>query len=423
MNAYSQIMNRRRLWLVLALIVSLAANAVLLLGILYLRVPAVHSALYPVLRTIRGLPPAVSVPSPPTVVGPSQVRLALSEEKDVLDVQLPALADNGRYTVEFETGETRPLEVGEWSFTWNLHAGGSQGEGNLATIQIVSPSGAVSPVGEVEVFRVSEDEGLEQLGALYPDGLVFLGRCTFEILGDNGDTSVIREETVMLSALTQSQREEIRARWPDFVRDRSTYDSAESLVQAMSELLALTCSEGFRSFSAKNNAEIYSLAPADALDSILSGEIGVQCQGFRSAFLWLAISGGWLDARDVREVDLFRHAPVEGFIVNTHAVLEIRLPGQDWILFDPSSQAFFQDAAGDMLSAEGVRSLKRNDELSLVSVLPAGEFCISTTLPYYADREGGYWVVMDFSDRDPDKYNYWSHFELIVYRNLVLPIN
>jgi len=138
--------------------------------------------------------------------------------------------------------------------------------------------------------------------------------------------------------------------------------------------------------------------------------------------VWLAISGGLLDVRDVREVDLLRTPIVDRLDPNSHAVLEVRAPGGPWFVFDALVQAAFTDESGVFLSADRIRLLRLEGRLDRIRPISLGSFCV-TNVPsaYYASEVGGFWEVFRLEDTDRYNANYWSHFQRITYRNLTLP--
>ena len=424
-------MKRRQIrWIHLLLLASIAANLILLAGVLYLRVPAVHSALLPMWRAMR----TIVVPASPlaeqdsiTNVGPprqlvdGELFLSLREDKTEASLFLPPISVDEMYVIRFDDSRVVALEPEESSFAWELHDGGSQKNPNQAMVYIQTSDGLERFIGEIGIYRFSEIEALEHLNTVRENGWVFLGRCTFDLVREECETCVIREESATLESLTRTERVELRDLFPSLIREGQAYVSLADLVDALSELSASMCALGVRNISASNNAAIYNESPSNAILGVVDGRIGVQCQGLRSVFAWVAISTGWLDVTDIREVDLFRYVPIDGVDVNSHAILELRLRDGEWMAFDPLWQAVFTDSAHEFLSVEDIRYLRNNGELNEIEVLPIGQFCVSSTLPYYAGEEGGFWNGIDFSDRDPFNYNYWSHFERIIYRYLLLP--
>jgi len=417
-------MKRRRVSrLLILLIASMVANGVLVVGVLYLRVPAVHDALHPALRAFRGLPPLEALEGiEPSTLGPNQIRLLVSDDKSEVLVHLAAPDGGTVYVVSFDTGRELRLGEGEASFSWALHDGGSRSEPNEARVHLVRQGEPTGPMGEIEIFRVSEEEGVNRLDAHRENGWLFFGRCTFDLVGEEAVSHLISEETATLHALTYDERERIRESYPQAVQDRPVHESQDTLIDDLSGLLEFLCESGFRNVSASNNAAIYAERPFEALSGVCAGDIGVVCQGFRSVFVWVALSGGWLDVHSLREVDLFRFSTTTGIDTNSHAVVEVRAGSGPWVLFDPLSQAVFTDSSGRYLSTEDVRYLRGADRLDEIEVVSLGAFCVSGTVPYYAEEDGGFWEGQDFEDRDPFNYNYWSHFQRIVYRNLTLPV-
>ena len=428
---------RRQLrWLYLLLLGSLAANLILLTGVLYLRVPAVHQALLPTWRVVRNLvaPPAESdLPTPsagetpaatsstsPWTIASGELLLSLSEDKTTATLLLPKIQDDERYTIRLDGGASVELDSSVSTFVWRLHDGASHAHANRAMIYVQDLNQEAVFIGEIELYRVSESEAWEQLNTQRENGWVFLGRCTFDLVGGTGSSAVIGEEIVTLQWLDESEQERIRGLFPSLVNDIPLLVFDE-LVEGLSELSTAMCIAGLRNISASNNAAIYEVRPGDAMVGVSRGSIGVQCQGLRSVFAWIAISGGWLDARDLREVDLYRYAPIEGIDVNSHAILEVRVPDGDWMALDPLAQAVFVDSSGFYLSASEIRTLRDQDMLGEIDVVSLGEFCVSSEISYYSQDEEGFWQGTDFSDRDPYNYNYWSQFDRLVYRHLELP--
>ena len=428
---------RRFRWIHLFLLASLAANLVLLTGVLYLRVPAIHEALLPIWRAVRtlGIPSAQTSPTPTltqpdsvTSVGPprllteGELFLSLRDDKTSVTLFLPPINADQQYVIRLDGDRVAALELGGSSIVWELHDGGTRSDPNTAEIYVRASDGMDQLAGDIEMYRVSETEAREHLLTERENGWVFVGRCTFDLIGEDLDTFVIAEEIRVLSTLTSAERSRLCGFFPDVIYEGTAYTSSADLVHVLSELTAMMCSLGLRNVSASNNAAIYSESPSNAVLGVSEGRIGVQCQGLRSVFSWVAIAGGWLDVRDVREVDLYRYPLIEGIDVNSHAILEIRLPEGDWMVFDPLAQVVFTDSAGAFLSAADIRYLRSNGDLSEIAVLSVSEFCVSNIVPYYTDAEGGYWGWQDFSDQERANYNYWSVFERIVYRYLTLPL-
>lgn len=413
-------MTRRRRLTLAILLLSLTGNLVLGVGILYWRVPMVRDTLLPIWRTLRGVhtPPISAVGSAQLTEG--EVHLAISPEKATATVRLAAPPDGSAYAVELDTGEELVLGQTESTFKWSLHDGGSLGRPNVARIHSRTEGTEDRPVGEIELFRVSEQEGRENLDVDRSDGWVVVGRCTFDLVGALSTECLIREESVVLASLTQAEIDRIRGLFPALIRDNPDYASASELMAGMSNLLEWMCAHSLCHISAARNADLYECSPSDAISGVQRSEIGVLCQGFRSVFLWIALSTGWLRVEDVCEIDVFRYEPYRGIDVNSHALLELRAPEGAWIALDPYAQVAFTDQEGVYISTDAIRSALLEHRVDEINVIRLEEFRTSSTVSYYSEA-GADWNRTDFDDRDPFNNNYWTNFGRIVYRTISLP--
>jgi hypothetical protein len=346
---------------------------------------------------------------------------SISDDKTMVAVYLAEPDDEFHYVVDLDSSKEIVLSEGESQFNWTLHDGGSYKQVNHAQVYKVLPEGEREFSGEIQLYRVSEEEGEEHLRVQREDGWVFVGRCTYDLVSPSEDGCLVRTEEQVLTSLTLSERMEIQALLSDFSVGKRPYGSTQEMIESLGDLLTYMCAHGLRNITGANNAEIYRRCPARAVKGVQRGEIGVQCQGIRSLFTWVAISTGLLGTDQIREVDGYRYEPISGVDVNSHAILEIRRPEGGWFAFDPLAQVVFTDDTGIYLSAEQIRCLRENDDLKRIIVVELANFCVSGDVSYFAEQDGGYWAGFDFSDVDPFNYNYWCHFNRLVVRSLHLP--
>jgi len=421
---------RRARWIWVVVGISLAVNLLLLTAVLYLKVPAVHNALLPAYRVVRGLPHLPNTSSALTTttgdgrslpLAPGEISLSASDDKTVVTVYLAPPVSGTHYVIDLDSRKEIVLGEGESRFSWTLHDGGSYGRPNRADVYSAF-DGGWDLSGQIELFRVSEEEGIEHLGAHRENGWVFVGRCTYALVNPlDNQWPQVRSEVETLSSLNRTERLKIAASLPEFSCEERQYGSTEQLIDSMGALLTRMCERGLRPISAVNRPLLYSLRPADAVERVQRGEIGLQCQGMRSLFTWVAVSTGWLSIDEIREVDAYRYEPIPGIDVNSHAILEIKRPEGGWFAFDPMAETVFVDDTGAYLSAEQIRCLRENKDLDRISVVEVTDFCVSGNVPFYRGARPAEWQGVDFTDRDPFNNNYWSYFNLLVIRALRLP--
>jgi len=421
---------RRARWIWVVVGISLAVNLLLLTAVLYLKVPAVHNALLPAYRVVRGLPRLLDTSSSITTttedsrslpLAPGEISLSASDDKTVVTVYLAEPSNGSHYVIDLDSGLQIVLNEGEATFSWELHAGGSYKQMNHAVVYEVSADGMETFLGEIELYRVSEEEGEERLRVQREHGWIFIGRCTYTLVGPQQDRCLVRTESQTLSLLTAVERSKIKALFPNLSDNRGADTSTQELVQDLGKLLVYMCENGLRNVSGANNADLYQRSPSDAIRAVQKGRIGVQCQGMRSLFIWVAVSTGWLSIDEIREVDAYRYELIPGIDVNSHAILEVKRPEGGWFAFDPLGEVVFTDDSGMYLSVEQIRCLRENAELSRIRVVKLADFCVSGEVSYYADQEGGYWSGFDFADTDPFNRNYWCYFNRLIIRTLHLP--
>jgi len=405
-------------WRTLAVALSILANVVLLTGVLYLKVPAVHSAFLPAWRFVRtgrwtAPPPPVSriLPriTPTNAPGEGEVSLHFTAQKDAVAITLHAKPGSEvNYVVQLDDGTELLVPAAEPRFTWPLQA--SEKLNRVVVFEAATPE-AISFVGEIEVLRTPGDQVAGGDGTTSSDGSVVVYRCTFAIHTES-PFPILQEESVYLSDLPESERIAIRALLPELAREQvPDYRTSDELVAEMGRLLDVLCAKGLLYVSASGNDRFYELPRSEALVELSTKHLGNLCKGLRSVFVSVALACHWLSPDQIREVDAFRFGPIPHLTDNSHALLDVRIPGGRWLLLDPTKHTVTMSQDGLYLSSEDVQRAGRDGTLDRIVVKRVASPCGETY------DLGGF----DTADQDPANYNYWSHFAHLTLRELSLP--
>lgn len=390
-----------------ALVSSLLANIILTTGVLYLRVPAVRATLSPIVHAL--LPLKVQDSTLERVLEPGQLHLVPAADKNTVVVHLPEPPEGNYYVASFDTGATRRVRGDE--FVWTIH-GTHFNDSNLLKLSLYREHQETTvAVGEVEILRRTEADLRERFSFHMPDGNLVIGRCTFELVSVNPTWPITTQWSFeVLGHLTEAGRTELCEIFPQLALESAvTHTTSESVINACIAVLQVL------------HATLPGLAktgPSDVLGGVTSpvqlalslrrGQGTIQCSQTRDLFAAVAVAAKQLVIGNIRKVDAFRYDPIPGIVVNGHSLLEVRAHKGKWFVFDPFVGAYFTDTAGQLLSADNLRTMRVNGELNQISAISVG-------VP------NGVFARSGFEDVDHANYNYWSHFRLLRYTHLGLP--